>query len=309
MKKFHFYALLSFLGILALSLFLAADANAAVRIYTILEKKDIARNDSFSVQLRIENEGEGINAAEISLEFSDDLLTLQSVNDGGSIVNLWVEEPREITGEKCLTGIINCGAIKMSGLIPGGFVGDGLLASLTFAAKKEGVADIFFNQHASKVFLDRADAKLADVVYEPLEIKVAGEGEGDKRLILDYFPPEKFTILLNKTELALDNKWFISFSTQDKGLGISHYEVQEKLLGLFDGRWKRGESPYVLGNQWLLSIIKVRAVDNVGLEREEVLVPKRLIEFYIVSASALLAFLIFLLVIKIKKKPITLPHA
>ena len=45
-----------------------------------------------------------------------------------------------------------------------------------------------------------------------------------------------------------------------------------------------------------------------GLEREEVLVPRRLIEFYVISASALLALLIFLLVIKIKKNLSSTPE-
>lgn len=307
------HVLCCFLGLFILPLFLAAgvrsslaledsSGQAAIRVYAVLGKENVAKNENLNIQLRVENGGEGINAAEISLEFSSDLLALQSINDGGSIVNLWVERPREVAGEKCLTGIINCGAIKMSGLIPGGFVGDGLLVSFTFAAEKEGIANIFFNQYASKVFLDRADAKLADVTYELLEIKIAGEGTEENELVLDYFPPERFGILLSKSKLALDNKWFISFSTQDKGSGINRYEIKEKFLGVFDGGWKRGESPYVLSNQSLLSIIKVKAIDNIGLEREEVLVPRRLIEFYVVSVSALLALLIFLLVIKIKRK-------
>lgn len=279
-----------------------AKAQTDVKIYAVSEKESITKNESFNVQLRLENSGESINAAEISLEFSSDLLTLQGINDGGSIINFWIEKPQEVTAEKCLTGITNCGIIKMSGLIPGGFVGDGLLATLTFKAQKEGIANLFFNRYTSKVFLDRPDAKPAEVIYQPLEIKAEGEGAEENKLILDYFPPESFDIILSKTKLALGNKWFISFSTQDKGSGISRYEIKEKFLGLFNGRWKRGESPYVLEDQWLLSVIKVKAVDNVGLEMEETLIPKRLIRFYIASALALLALLVFLLVRKIKKR-------
>jgi hypothetical protein len=266
------------IAIFVVSLVREAKAQTDVRVYAVSEKESVAKNEDFDVQLRLDNKGENINAVEVSLEFSGDLLTLRGINDGGSIINFWVEKPREVAGEKCFSGITKCGIIKMSGLIPGGFVGEGLLATLSFTARKEGIANLFFNQYTSKALLNRPDAKAASVTYEPLEVKIAGESPSQEsnKLILDYFPPEKFTILLDKTKLALDNKWFISFVAQDKGSGIDHYEVREKFLGLF-GNWKTAESPYVLAHQSLFSVIEIKAVDKTGLERIEKFVPARMV--------------------------------
>ena len=310
MKRFPLY----FLGLFALPLFLAAgirsslalqDSNgqAAIWVYAVLGKEIVAKNESFNVQLRVENKAtleerdKSINAMDVSLEFPGDMLDLQNISDGGSIINLWVEKPLEVAGKKCLTGIVNCSIIKMSGLIPGGFIGDGLLANLTFMAKKEGTANLFFNQYDSKIFLNRLDAKLANVAYEPLEIKIAGESrEGDKKLILDYFPPESFNILLSKINAAFNNKWFISFVAQDKGSGIDHYEVREKFLGL-SGDWEAEESPYVLAHQSLFSIIEVKAVDKTGLERIEKIIPARIV-YLILSIILGAVFLAIVLILK-----------
>lgn len=59
-----------------------------------------------------------------------------------------------------------------------------------------------------------------------------------------------------------DGKYFLVFATQDKGSGISHYEVCE------GGKRKCAiaESPYLLQNQKLNQKIFVKAVDKNGNE-------------------------------------------
>ena len=55
---------------------------------------------------------------------------------------------------------------------------------------------------------------------------------------------------------------FLIFSTTDKQTGIDCYEIKEG-----EKDWKKEKSPYLLEDQTLRSIIKVRAVDKAGNER------------------------------------------
>ena len=84
----------------------------------------------------------------------------------------------------------------------------------------------------------------------------------EKKLTEDKIPPEPFGILVLKDPQVFEGKYFITFNTQDKQTGIDHYEVKE---GNKD--WKIAESPYLLEDQKLQSIIKVKAIDKAGNER------------------------------------------
>jgi len=254
-----------------------AATTASVRVYGVLTKDGMAEGETAKVQIRLDNKAEDINAAEIFLVYSKDFLNFSGASDGNSVISMWVEKPHDIKNPKCPAEIPACGMIGLSGLIPGGFSGNGLVTELVFKANKEGTTVLVFDSGASRVFLNSPTPEQADVVFEPVNIVISGKGSDGEVLVLDYFPPESFNILLSKTETAFNNKWFISFVAQDKGSGIDHYEVREKFLSLF-GDWKKaGESPYALAHQSLFSIIEVKAVDKVGLERIEKIIPMRMV--------------------------------
>jgi len=306
MAKF-FYTSIFILFVLLLS----ADVHAA-RLYFTSEKENLGVGGALNIRLRIDTEGEEINAADVLFEFSSDKLKLENINDGGSIINIWVEKPQETDGS-CFTDIEECGKIKMSGVIPGGFLGDGLLANMTFRASGEGKAYALFDFN-SKIFLNNVNADNANLSYSGLEINIDdglvfdNEGDGirdiseENILVLDFFPPESFSILIEKTPLSYDNKWFAVFNTQDKGSGVDHYEIKEKFLGFLGGKWKETDSPYILEDQRLLSLIIVKAIDGVGLTRESKLIPDRLIQFYILGAAILVIFIILFVTIFILRK-------
>ena len=79
-----------------------------------------------------------------------------------------------------------------------------------------------------------------------------------------------------------DGKWFLVFATQDKGLGIDHYEIKEtryRFFGSFS-RWISAESPYALRDQELKSYILVKAVDKAGNERIVKINPRNPLRWY-----------------------------
>jgi hypothetical protein len=82
-----------------------------------------------------------------------------------------------------------------------------------------------------------------------------------------------------------DNQYYIIFSTTDKQSGMDHFEVLEirhdQELGIVKGgfwdklkgkttfvpEWETAKIPYLLNDQDLLSIIRVKAIDKAGNER------------------------------------------
>lgn len=253
----------------------------------------INKGDVFDVILVLNTEEEAINTIEASLKYSDNL-DLENISDGNSIINLWISKPKLENSQN---------SIFLSGLIPGGIrTSEGAVLNLTFKSLSDGRADVQISD--AKVFLNDPDASEAKLKTVNLNFEIQNNpsiaSQGQK-LVLDFLPPDEFEIYLSKDKNILDNSWFISFNAQDKGSGINHYEIREKLLGLL-GDWKIGESPYPLSDQLLLSIIEVRAVDNIGRERMETFVPIRLYAFYITLTGFVMLISLFRIFKHLKNK-------
>lgn len=99
------------------------------------------------------------------------------------------------------------------------------------------------------------------------------------RAMLDGTPPEPFEPEIAKDPSMFEGKYFLSFATTDKTSGIDHYEIIEADRRGYQRRttrkaeWKIGESPYLLEDQSLRSIIKVKAVDKAGNEKIAEIIP------------------------------------
>lgn len=101
--------------------------------------------DSFVAEIRIDTEGEAINALKANLIFPD-ILEVVGLEKENSILNLWVGEPFYLN-ERGLISFIG-------GLPHPGYQGkDGLIGSVTFRVKGEGKAKVIF-QDDSQVLLN-----------------------------------------------------------------------------------------------------------------------------------------------------------
>jgi len=237
---------------------------------------------------------EFINALEGEIIYDSTLLILEDISDGDSIVSMWIERPRAIES----------GVIKFSGIIPGGFgplvSKEGKIVSLRFKPKGTGAANFSFRDY--RVFLNSPipTEVLVESTSLALDIKYS---EGDSQpviIVLDYYPPEDFKPEILEDPNLFGGRHSLIFLTQDKGSGISHYEVKEKILGLF-GTWDEVESPYLLRHQSLFSIIEIKAIDKTGLERTKRIIPLR---FWVLSLLLLisLCIIIYFVVKYIKEK-------
>ncbi len=110
------------------------------------------------------------------------------------------------------------------------------------------------------------------IYYFHLKQKLSDKGWSERityRTMIDTIPPEEFEPQIGQDPTMYDGKYFLSFVAQDKTSGVDHYEVTEVPWLSFEKtkEWKMVQSSYLLGDQKLRSVIKVKAVDKAGNER------------------------------------------
>ena len=271
-------------------------------------------SDTFMVDVRIDTEGECINTVKADLNFSQDLLKAVDFSQGDSILTLWVEGPKIDQG---------AGLISFTGGIPGGYCGripgdpgaSNLLGNIIFKTQETR------NEQQAKVeFLDSSQVLLNDGLGTPAKLTTRGanftilaekleevpKDEWQEELEKDKIPPETFVIEVRQDPAVFEGKYFLIFSTTDKQTGLDYFEVQEGEMN-----WEKTISPYLLKDQSLQSIIRVRAVDKAGNERiVEVGPPKPLpppekkpFLWWIIIVVLLIGAVIWRIVKRISTKP------
>lgn len=213
------------------------------------QKNDFGINEEFLIRVFVDTENVSVNAIEGKIQFPLDLLELKEVRDGNSSINFWIEKP-EITSS---------GPIVFSGITAGGFSGtDKYIFSLVFKSKKSGRGSVELKD--IQILINdgngtKVDTKVSSLVFSVSE--KASSVLGDLA-IKDTHPPENFLPNISNDPSIFDGKYFIVFSTQDKGSGVDHYEVREG----FWSEYEVAESPYLLEDQSLTKKIYVKAVDK-----------------------------------------------
>ncbi|TSC90981.1 MAG: Uncharacterized protein CEN90_708 [Parcubacteria group bacterium Licking1014_17] len=260
----------------AVYVFGAPSARAA-RFYFEKTVENIEIGSYFQLDVKMDTEGESINAIESRIVFPKNIFKFAGAQDGNSVINLWVAKPT--AGDENIKG-----DLSFAGLTPGGVkTSAGKIISLRFYASSNGEARISFRD--TKAYLNSQDAESASVKVSDLVLNISSARKKlpEEPAIQDSAPPETFGIYLSKSPGIYNGKWFISFATQDKNSGINRYEVKESLFGIWGG-WIAGGSPYQLTRQSLFSIIRVRATDNAGNSVVVWLVPVRLYILWVLAA-------------------------
>ena len=120
--------------------------------------------------------------------------------------------------------------------------------------------------------------------------------------------PEEFAPQIAADPAIFEGKWFLVFSTQDKGSGVDHYEIQEtRQAEMKNKKWVIGESPYLLKDQGLKSYIYVKAIDKSGNERIVMLPPQKPLSWYenyknwlIIILGFVIVYVVIKIILKIK---------
>lgn len=256
--------------------------------------------DVFLVEIRLDSQGEYLNAAEVYLTFDPEILQVKDFSQGNSILTLWVKEPAFSNKQ---------GSISFTGGIPGGYQGvNGILGKIVFQAKQLGYTEVRFGDNSQLLLNDGLGSQAVLETHGAVFNILAGEpelikDEWQEGIIQDNIPPESFKIEVSQNQSIFDGKYFITFSTTDKQTGIDYYEIAElKLMDriLKKEKWQKGASPYLLTDQKMRSVVKVRAMDKAGNARiEEIKFP---IKWSTILIWALLILLIAGLVYRIFKR-------
>lgn len=223
----------------------------------------------FELVLWLDTEGEAVNAAEAILHFSADQFAPPEFRDGDSILKLWVRPPTVAGNE-----------IRFAGVIPGGFSGRGKLLSVMLTSRRAGTWA--FTLSGASVYRHDGSGTAVSIATSTQSVPVVAEDRAPAPAravgaVSDTTPPEVFVPVVTRDPAVGDGAWFVVFATQDKGVGVDHYEVAETAE---DPRavsaavaWPVATSPHVLADQTRRSYVGVKAVDRAGNVRLAVLPP------------------------------------
>lgn len=252
-------------------LLIAGQVNAA-RVYFDPSPISYKVGDEFTLSLFLDTEKESVNAVEINI-LVPELLKIKDISKKGSMIQLWVQEPG-------FSGKI----ITLTGGIPGGFTASkGLIAKISFQAAAIGEGNITFMSNSVILLNDGQGTKLdlktaggpsfrvvprakESAVVSPESKKAPAKGEEDKDIEKENNKkPEKFEILIGEDPRVFNGQKFISFFTTDTDLGVEYYEVKEG-----GGDYRVAQSPYLLTDQELKTVIRVRAYGGAGNYTESI---------------------------------------
>jgi len=277
--------------VIAFSIFVLPLQTQAAGIFFGAQNKTVGVGQKFEVGVFVSSTRESINAIEATITFPSNAVELSSFYTGSSILAFWIQQPT----------VTSPGNISFSGIVPGGFIGDkGYLFSAVFTAKKEGTVSIGSTQE--KILLNDGNGTQTTATQAPLKITIAKSAPNTFTSPSDATQPEIFFPAVSNDPSIFGGKYFVAFATQDKGIGIDHYEIAEKGLLSFKKQFVPAESPYLLHDQLLLSTIYIKAVDKTGNERIVTLAPPHLLLYAISGAFGIIVLTGIILFLRVWKK-------
>ena len=270
--------------LLFLLIFLPVNIVKAAEVFFDRDKQVMSVRQQFILPLYIDTEDQPINAFEGQIVFPTDLLRVKEIRYHDSFINFWIEQPQ-----------FNNNNIKFSGIIPGGYLGKkSLVLSVVFEALAVGRGEIGFEN--LRILLNDGAGSDAPVRSRAWSFEINTSEPiilNEIKDIVDHDSPEDFVPILTKVVDIAADQYILIFATQDKGSGISHYEVKEGWHN-----WVVAISPYILQNQNLDQEIIVKAVDKAGNERLVVVpstYPRKWYEKY--EISGIIIFVVLLVII------------
>jgi hypothetical protein len=256
----------------------------AAEFYFGVDEIAVKPNVPVEVGVFLSTEGETMNALSADIDYPDSAEILR-IDEGNSLVSLWIDPPK-----------IKDGKIHFEGIVPGGYAGNQMyLFSLFVLFREEGQASL--SSTNEKVLLHDGLGTETAVHGSTLVLTVDPAAEaGPATVPVDDERPEPFELIVTHDASLFDDRPVLIFNTEDKLSGIDHYEVRENGQFFFQkGRWVKAESPYLLERVHGGSI-DVKAVDKSGNERIASYATGRSVLFTIGLLLLGILFLIFLFV-------------
>jgi hypothetical protein len=107
----------------------------AADLYILPSSKDLNVGDTLNIAVYVDSLDQAMNAVSFRISYPEDLLRFVSLSKTGTIISLWVQEPKGGNGEVFAEGIV---------LNPGFTGSKGKILNITFKALNSGKADLSF---------------------------------------------------------------------------------------------------------------------------------------------------------------------
>lgn len=179
MKSIKFYKTLALIFIL-IAFFIPAAVSAAV-LYVTSEKTGFNVGDKFTANVRIDGEGMGINAAQATVQYSNDVLEVVNTEKTGSIFEFWLREP-EFSNDT--------GRLVFVGGATSGFSGKALqVLKINFRVKGGGSANITLTDAA----VTASDGSGTNVLSTLRGIQITAASKTEEPAAAPIPPPQQIT--------------------------------------------------------------------------------------------------------------------
>jgi competence protein ComGC len=120
---------------LFLFVFIPIFTTFAANLYILPSSKDLNVGDKLDVSVYVDSLDQAMNAVSFKISYPENLLRFVSLSKTGTIINLWLQEPKGGNGEVLAEGIV---------LNPGFTGSRGKILNITFKALSSGKTDLSF---------------------------------------------------------------------------------------------------------------------------------------------------------------------
>jgi hypothetical protein len=303
-----------FWAVSLLLLSLTASAEAA-NLYIDPNTTTLKQGDAVALAVRLDTDeltGECVNAVDGVITY-DASIEPVDISIGKSIFPVWVEVPTINKANRTITfagGIPNgyCGRVQGDPNLTNTLVELIFKAPVLAGETDSKVASIAFGPETTAYLNDGLGTKAtlqtygATVTLSPERSTASGD-IWTAAIAADTQPPEAFSVTLATS--TLNGEYYIVFNTTDKQTGVSYYEVLEESnaeaklfhFGALTAPWVVTRSPFILKDQTLRSVIRVKAVDKAGNEYLTTFVPDKSLQtgFMALTDLLILAGLVLLI--------------
>ena len=287
---------------------------SAATLYFDPAISELERGGAEVISVRLdtdEAQSECVNVVEGVLDLTGPIKVVDT-SLGESIFSIWVESPTISSDGSQITfagGIPNgyCGRIEGDPRLTNNIFNIVVRADADLPpdGEVEAAAIAFTNQ--TQAYLNDGSGTKARLLLMDKQISVLPQLSTNPSdvwsdsVAQDNIRPQEFSIVLVQEDLIHNGRYYITFNTTDKQSGIDHYEVMEEPLSQFGSfTWGRADAPwviashnqYVLKDQNLNSIIRVKAVDKAGNEYVATYLPDETLRTTPLTHVALLVLLV-----------------
>jgi len=219
-------------------------------------KSIVGIGEQFYVDLMLNPEGQSINAISGSVFYPSENLTFLRAEDGKSMVNLWIEKPRQSGNNINFAGIISSGFEGVIDPFNPNIKLPGLIIRLVFEPKSKGMVEFSTSIFSLNLHDGLGTEISSPAISSAVEVNdfvhtIKYEGEKDHNPQIEAY--------ITHDPNIYNNKYVLVFKASDKGTGIKSVKIKEGRHG-----WTEIESPYLLKDQSRHSPITLQAMNYGG---------------------------------------------